>query len=216
MSKMTWIIVLVACGIGLAVLVGVLGTRNEPSTSKAEATSTLCTSLKALDSSVKTLTGIDTSTATKSEYQADVTAVENAWTQVTTSAQAVQNAPTGSLDSAWDRLLGGCQERVERLIGQRRRLIDQLVGPGPHLGCRVDRVAALRMHARLVHQHDDDNVELDDDDNVVGTKPVAAIPRGSRPPLGVVVPKKPVTFPHNCEEGLGSYLRALRFTPIGR
>ena len=103
MSKMTWIIILVACGIGLAVLVGVLGTRNEPSssTSKAEATSTLCTSLKTLDSSVKTLTGIDTSTATKSEYQADVTAVQNAWNQVTTDAQAVQNAPTGSLDSAW-------------------------------------------------------------------------------------------------------------------
>ena len=97
MSKMTWIIILVACGIGLAVLVGVLGTRNEPSssTSKAEATSTLCTSLKTLDSSVKTLTGIDTSTATKSEYQADVTAVQNAWNQVTTDAKAVQNARQG-------------------------------------------------------------------------------------------------------------------------
>jgi hypothetical protein len=103
MSRMTWIIVLVACGIGLAVLVGMLGTRNEPSSSsdKAEATSTLCTSVKALDISVKTLTGIDTSTATKSEYESDVTAVQNAWTQVTTDAQAVQNAPTGELDSAW-------------------------------------------------------------------------------------------------------------------
>lgn len=104
MSRMTWIIILVACGIGLAVLVGVLGTRNEPSssTSKAEATSTLCTSVKALVSSVQTLTAIDTSTATKADYQTDVTAVQDDWNQVTTDAQAVQNAPTGDLDSAWD------------------------------------------------------------------------------------------------------------------
>ena len=94
MSRMTWIIVLVACGVGLAVLVGVLGTRHEPSTSKTEAVSSLCSSLKTLDSSVKTLTGIDTSTATMTEFNSDVTAVQNAWNQVTTDAQAVQNAPT--------------------------------------------------------------------------------------------------------------------------
>ena len=35
MSKMTWIIVLVVVGIALAVVVGVLGTRNEPSTSSS-------------------------------------------------------------------------------------------------------------------------------------------------------------------------------------
>jgi hypothetical protein len=101
MTRMRWIIVLVAAGVGLAVLIGVLGTRNEPSTSKTEATSALCSSLKTLDSSIRTLTSIDTSTATKADYQADVTAVENAWNQVTADAQAVQDAPTGQLDSAW-------------------------------------------------------------------------------------------------------------------
>ena len=38
MSRMWWIIILVAAGVGLAVLIGVLGTRNEPS--KTEAAST--------------------------------------------------------------------------------------------------------------------------------------------------------------------------------
>ena len=100
MSRMWWIIVLVAAGVGLAILIGVLGTRNEPS--KTEATSSLCTSLTALESSLKTLTGLDPSTASKSDYQSDVTAVQNDWNTVKSDAQAVQNAPTGDLNSAWD------------------------------------------------------------------------------------------------------------------
>jgi hypothetical protein len=100
MTRTWWIIVLVAVGVGLAILIGVLGTRNEPS--KTEATSSLCSSLTALESSLKTLTGLDPSTASKSQYQSDVTAVENDWSTVKSDAQAVENAPTGDLDSAWD------------------------------------------------------------------------------------------------------------------
>ena len=99
MTRTRWIIVLVAIGVGLAVLLGVLGTRNEPS--KAADTSSLCSSLSALETSVKNLTSLG-SGASQSEYQSDVTAVQNDWNQVQSDAQDVQNAPTGDLDSAWD------------------------------------------------------------------------------------------------------------------
>ena len=102
MSRMWWIIVLVAAGVGLAVVIGILGTRNEPSgPSKTEAISSLCGSLKSLESSIKNLTNLSSSSS-KADYQADITAVQNDWNQVKSDTQAVQNAPTGDLDSAWD------------------------------------------------------------------------------------------------------------------
>jgi hypothetical protein len=42
MRRMWWIIILVAVGIGLAVAIGVIGQRNESSTTKAEAVNSLC------------------------------------------------------------------------------------------------------------------------------------------------------------------------------
>ena len=100
MSRMWWIIILVGVGIAAAVAIGVLGTRNEPS--KTDAVSTLCGSLKNLETSVKSLTGLDPSTATKTEYQTDVQAVQDDWATVKSDAQNVQNAQMGSLDDAWD------------------------------------------------------------------------------------------------------------------
>jgi hypothetical protein len=100
-SRRGWIITLIAAGVGLAVLVGVLGTRNEPSTSKASSVSSLCASLTTLEGSLKALTSIDPSTVTAAELQADVNAVQTDWTQVQSDVQAVQNAPAGELESAW-------------------------------------------------------------------------------------------------------------------
>ena len=99
MSRTWWIIIFVAIGIGLAVLLGVLGTRNEPS--KTSSVNSLCSSLTSLESSVKSMTSLP-SGSSKSEYQSDWTAVQNDWSQVKSDAQDVQNAPTGDLDSAWD------------------------------------------------------------------------------------------------------------------
>jgi predicted Zn-dependent protease len=101
MSRMGWIIILVAAGVGLAVVIGILGTRNEPSTSKTEAVSSLCSSLNSLETSIKGLTSLSSS-ASKTVYENDITAVQDDWNQVKSDAQAVQNAPTGDLDSAWD------------------------------------------------------------------------------------------------------------------
>ena len=99
MSRRGWIITLVAVGVGLAIIIGVLGTRNEPS--KAADTSSLCSSLQALESSVKNLTSLG-SDASKSDYQTALNAVDDDWNQVKSDAQDVENAPTGDLDSAWD------------------------------------------------------------------------------------------------------------------
>jgi hypothetical protein len=102
MSRLWWIILLVAAGVGLAVVIGVLGNRGDDDETKSEAASSLCGSLTTLESSIQALLNIDTSTATKSEFQSDVDAVESAWDQVKTDAQDVQDADTGDLDSAWD------------------------------------------------------------------------------------------------------------------
>ena len=99
MNRMWWIVVLVAAGVGLAIVIGVLGTRNEES--KTTAVSNLCSSLKSLDTAVTNLTSLPSS-ATKSDYQNNVNAVQSDWNQVKSDAQAVQNAPTGDLDSAWN------------------------------------------------------------------------------------------------------------------
>jgi hypothetical protein len=101
MSRMGWIVTLVVVGIALAVLVGVLGTRNEPSQSKTDAVNSLCSSLDGLEASVTGLTGLSSSSS-MTDFQSDVTAVQGSWNQVKSDVQAVQNAPTGQLDSAWN------------------------------------------------------------------------------------------------------------------
>lgn len=102
MSRRGWIIVLIAGGVGLAILIGVLGTRNEDSTTKSEAAASLCSSLQSLGSSLNTLTSLDPATATKGEFNSDVDAVQNDWNSVKSDAEDVQNASMGSLDSAWN------------------------------------------------------------------------------------------------------------------
>jgi hypothetical protein len=131
MSRMWWIILLVAAGVGLAVVIGVLGTRNEPSTSKAEEVSSLCASLKTLESSLQTLTGLSSSSS-MTQFQADVTAVDTAWDQVKSDAQAVQDAPTGDLDSAWDSFTAAVKDvpndaSVSDAVSDITQSADQLV-----------------------------------------------------------------------------------------
>jgi hypothetical protein len=100
MSRFWWFVILGAVGIGFIILVGVLSSRDDET--KSEAASALCGSLTTLETSIQTLLNIDASTATKSEFQSDVDAVQTAWDQVKTDASDVQDASTGDLDSAWD------------------------------------------------------------------------------------------------------------------
>jgi hypothetical protein len=99
MSRTGWILLLVVVGVGLAVLVGVLGTRNEPS--KTEAASSLCGSVKTLATSATNLTNLDPGTASKDQLQSGIDTIQSNWNTVKSDAQAVGNAPTGELDSAW-------------------------------------------------------------------------------------------------------------------
>ena len=132
MSRMWWIIILVAGGVGLAVVIGWLGQRNETSgPSKTEAVSSLCGSLQSLEGSLKSLTSLSSSSS-KAEWQADLTAVDNAWSQVKSDAQAVQNAPTGDLDSAWNNFEGAVKgipdsSSVSDAVSSVTQSADQLV-----------------------------------------------------------------------------------------
>lgn len=140
MSRMWWIIVLVAAGVGLAVLIGVLGTRNEPS--KTETVSSLCSSLTSLESSVKTLTSLPSS-ASKSEYETDLTAVQDDWSAVKSDAQAVQDAPMGDLDSAWDSFTSavknvGDNASVSDAVSDISQSADQLVSTAKSTASQVN------------------------------------------------------------------------------
>ena len=143
MSRLWWIIVLVAAGVGLAITIGFLGTRNEPSgPSKTEAVSSLCSSLRTLEDSLKALTGLSSSSS-KSDYQQDSTAVQNDWNQVQSDAQAVQNAPTGDLDSAWDSFNSAVKavpdsSSVQDAVSSVTQSADQLVSAAQSTASQVN------------------------------------------------------------------------------
>ena len=140
MSRIWWIVILVAAGVGLAVVIGVLGTRNEPS--KTDAVTNLCDSLGSLETSVKNLTGL-TSSSSKAEYQNDVTAVQDDWNQVKSDAQAVQDAPTGDLDSAWSSFESALKDvpndaSVQDAVSDVTQSADQLVSAAQTTASQVN------------------------------------------------------------------------------
>jgi hypothetical protein len=100
MTRNTWIIVLVAGGVGLAVLIGLLGDRGGES--QAQAQQSFCSSLGGLESSIESLTALSPTSASTDDYQSAVSNVENAWDQVRTHAGDLKDVSTSSLDSAWD------------------------------------------------------------------------------------------------------------------
>ena len=100
MTRKAWIIVLVAVGVGLAVLIGLLGERGGES--QAEAQQSFCSSLGDLESSIESLTGLSPSSASEDDYQSAVSDVESAWDEVKTDAGDLTDVTTSELDSAWD------------------------------------------------------------------------------------------------------------------
>ena len=100
MTRKTWIIVLLACGVGLAILIGFLGDRGGES--QADAQQSFCSSLSGLESSIESLTALSPTSASTDDYQSAVSNVESAWDTVRTDAGDLKDVSTSSLDSAWD------------------------------------------------------------------------------------------------------------------
>jgi hypothetical protein len=100
MTRKTWIIVLIAGGVGFAILIGLLGNRTDAS--QAGAQDSFCSSLSGLQSSIQSLTSLSPTSASKSDYQSAVSDVESEWNQVKSAAGDLKEADMNTLDSAWD------------------------------------------------------------------------------------------------------------------
>jgi peptidoglycan hydrolase CwlO-like protein len=106
-SKMMWIVLAAVVGIGLAILIGVTGSATADS--PAEAQQSLCTSLGSLNAATNDLESLDPQTASKSDYQAAVSDVDDAWNDVTSDAQDVKTAATSALNGAWNEFTQAVQ-----------------------------------------------------------------------------------------------------------
>jgi hypothetical protein len=96
MSRTGWIIVLVAGGVGIAIVIGLLAN------SQSVAQTRFCNDLSSLESSITNLTSLNPSTATQGDFQSDVSAVQSAWGDVKSSAQHLSGINMSSLQSAWN------------------------------------------------------------------------------------------------------------------
>jgi hypothetical protein len=99
MTRRTWILVLLAGGVGAAILIGLLGNRSQ---SQAKAQDNFCSSLSALESSASSLTSLSPTSASKEDYESAVSDVQSDWDQVKSDAGDLKDVDTSTLDSAWD------------------------------------------------------------------------------------------------------------------
>lgn len=95
------LILLVAVGVGLAVLVGLAGARGSGGNSE-NAQANLCSSLNSLESSTQALVGLSPQSASKADYQSAVATVQSNWQAVGSDASAVASSTMNALNSAWD------------------------------------------------------------------------------------------------------------------
>jgi hypothetical protein len=102
MGKHPVLILLVAVGVGLAVLVGLAGARGSGGTSSESAQANLCSSLNSLESSTQALVSLSPQSASKDDYQSAVATVKSDWQAVAGDAGDVASATMSTLDSAWD------------------------------------------------------------------------------------------------------------------
>jgi hypothetical protein len=99
MTRGTWILVLLAGGVGAAILIGLLGNRSE---TQAKAQDSFCSSVSALESSVGSLTSLSPASASKDEYESAVSDVQSDWDEVKSDAGDLASVDMSTLDSAWD------------------------------------------------------------------------------------------------------------------
>lgn len=100
MSRAMWFVLLAAVGVGALIMIGVLSSQGGES--QAEARQSFCSSLTTLKGSVDDLTGLTPTTASKSDYQSAVDAIQADWDQVTSDASDLKDVTMSQLDGAWD------------------------------------------------------------------------------------------------------------------
>jgi hypothetical protein len=106
MSKKAWIIVLVAAGVGLAIVVGVLAN------SQSVAENRYCSALDGLESAVAIVAATDPSSSTDA-LETNISAAQQAWGDVQSAASHLSNVNQSSLDKAWN----GFQNAVKSSSG---------------------------------------------------------------------------------------------------
>ena len=101
MNRRAWIILLVVLGAAAAIGIGIFAVSRDDD-SQARAQENFCSSVQDLESDVQALIALDPSTASQSDYQSDVSAIEDDWDQVKSDASDLASIDMSTLDSAWD------------------------------------------------------------------------------------------------------------------
>ncbi len=101
MSRRGWIILLVALGIGAAVLIGIYAVSKDED-SQADAQAAFCSSLDSLESDTQALVALDPTSASKDDYESAVDDIQSDWDQVKSDASNLASINMSTLDSAWD------------------------------------------------------------------------------------------------------------------
>ncbi len=97
MSRKGWIIILVAGGLVLAIVIGLVGN------SQSRAETQYCNSLSGLEGAIAEVTSFNPSTGSSGELQADISDVQGAWGDVKSDASQLSDVNQESLDNAWDQ-----------------------------------------------------------------------------------------------------------------
>ena len=99
MRRRGWIILL-AVGVALAVVIGILATGGGESRTEAE--QNLCGALAGFESTASELKSLDPATASQDEFQTLVSDLENGWTRVESDAREVVSVDMSTLEKSWD------------------------------------------------------------------------------------------------------------------
>jgi len=94
-------LILVVVGVAAAILIGIYAVSRDEN-SQADAQASFCSSLETMEADVQALVALDPSTASQSDYQDDVDAIQSDWDDVKSASSDLASVNMSTLDSAWD------------------------------------------------------------------------------------------------------------------
>jgi hypothetical protein len=101
-GRRNWVLLLLGVGIVAVIVLGVLGAHGSRGTSSTGSQESLCSSLESFKDAAVSLTSLSLQTASKSQLQSVVGAIQAEWGQVEGNAGDVSSKPMRSLDAAWN------------------------------------------------------------------------------------------------------------------